>query len=127
MTIVCALNNPPLQADTARVVWSWHSEDPADLDSIQFHEFMGSTSVNLLGGLNVDREDPPDTNSFIVRNENVQCISDIAPCMFGAILYLLSLSLQLTIPHDSDTTYWCSAFELPPEVRERERYIFKVG
>ena len=33
--------------------------------------------------------------------------------------------LQLTIPA-VDTTYWCSVFRLPQEVRQQERYIFKV-
>ena len=33
--------------------------------------------------------------------------------------------LQLTIPA-VDTTYWCSVFRLPQEVRQQERYVFKV-
>jgi len=33
--------------------------------------------------------------------------------------------LQLTIPA-VDTTYWCSVFRLPQEVRQQEQYIFKV-
>ena len=34
-------------------------------------------------------------------------------------------SPQVTIP-DEDTTYWCAATQLPPEVREQERYITRV-
>lgn len=33
--------------------------------------------------------------------------------------------LQITIPSD-DTTYWCSAFELPQAVVDQTHYVTKV-
>ena len=61
-----------LQADTSRVVWSYHSHDPSseeELRSLQ-HERKGSASLNLLGGLNEDRVEE-NSGSFTILNENV--------------------------------------------------------
>ena len=60
-----------MQPETARVVWSWHSEDPTAPDLITQHQFQGSLSLNLLGGLNEDREIPSDTETFTINVENV--------------------------------------------------------
>ncbi len=64
----------PLQADTSRVVWSWHSSDPSDVDSIPQHQFQGTTSINLLGGLNKDFTDPLDSDSFTINFNNVSAL-----------------------------------------------------
>ena len=61
-----------LQADTARVVWSWNSRDPPSPSQINQHEHQGTTSLNLLGGLNEERQDPSGASSFVIRNENVR-------------------------------------------------------
>ena len=57
-----------MQADTSRVVRSWHSEDPASPDSVMQHEYKGSMSINLLGGLGNPRSQPSDSDSFIIAN-----------------------------------------------------------
>ena len=59
------------QADTSRVVWSWHSSDPSSVDNILGHQFRGTTSVNLLGGLNDPPPEPDDKDSFIIAQNNV--------------------------------------------------------
>ena len=61
-----------LQADTSRVMWSWHSGDPASPDSIMKHEYKGSKSINLLGGLVNAPSQLSDPDSFIIGN-NVSC------------------------------------------------------
>lgn len=60
------------QADTSRIIWSYHSRDPTGLNNIPRHQKMGSTPLNLLGGLTAERVEE-NTDSFIIRNENVSC------------------------------------------------------
>ncbi len=60
-----------MQRDTTRIVWSWNVRDPADADSVPRHNYAGSASVNLLGGANDDTPDPPDADSFVIKNKNV--------------------------------------------------------
>ena len=45
---------------------------------------------------------------------------------YAIIMYNHVLHVQLTLPA-VDTTYWCSAFRLPLEVRQQEKYIFRVS
>jgi len=59
-----------VESDTARVVWSWNPRDPISPSQINQHEYQGTTSLNLLGGLN-ERQDPSGAASFVIRNENV--------------------------------------------------------
>ena len=66
-----------MQADTSYIVWSYHSQDPTGPNTIPRHEFQGSVTLNLLGGLTEDREEPPDTDSFTIAVENV---SIVMPC-----------------------------------------------
>ena len=60
------------QPETARVLWSWHSEDPLGPDRIREHEFKGSTSLNLLTGGTKKREDPPNAQVYTIAVENVR-------------------------------------------------------
>ena len=62
---------PLSQFETARVVWSWHTQDPTGPDSITRHVSQGSTSLNLLGGQPKEREDPPDADTYVVTAGNV--------------------------------------------------------
>ena len=62
-----------VQPDTARVVWAHHSSDPASESAIPRHEAKGSASLNLLGGLTVDRVEP-DAEDFTVLAKNVRSI-----------------------------------------------------
>ena len=59
------------QAETSRVLWSWHTEDPLGPDHIREHEFMGSSSINLLIGGAKKREDPPNAQAYTITVENV--------------------------------------------------------
>ncbi len=61
-----------LQVDTARVVWSYHSQDPANEDELATlqHERMGASSLNFLGGLSEERVEE-DTQSFALLSDNV--------------------------------------------------------
>ena len=61
-----------LQADTARVIWAYHTLDPNSTNSLANlqHEVMGSISLNLLGGNNEVRVEQ-DSDFFIINNDNV--------------------------------------------------------
>ena len=59
-----------LQADTSRVIWAHHPRDPTNENAIPRHSAMGSASLNLLGGLTVDRVEP-DAADFSVLVDNV--------------------------------------------------------
>ena len=62
-----------LQADTAKVIWAYHSVDPVSLRGLGSlrHQQMGSTSLNLLGGTN-DERNITNTSFFVISNENVR-------------------------------------------------------
>ncbi len=64
--------NVIFQAETARVVWSYHSQDPSSLTQLGslVHQEKGSASLNLLGG---SIEDRVETNSasFSITSDNV--------------------------------------------------------
>ncbi len=66
--------NVIFQAETARVVWSYHSQDPSSLTQLGslVHQEKGSASLNFLGG---SVEDRVETNSasFSITSDNVCC------------------------------------------------------
>ncbi|XP_064399035.1 DBH-like monooxygenase protein 2 homolog [Halichondria panicea] len=97
----CDMNDLNIEADTARVIWSYRSSDPTSESDIRGHEVAGSTSLNLLGGLPQERVEP-NSADFTILTSNV------------------------TIPA-VDTTYWCVVSEIPSEVREQERYVYKIS
>ena len=70
-TVYVSTSNFLVQADTSRVIWSWSSVDPSSPSDITQHKNQGTTSLNLLGGLNEPREDRSGAASFVIRNENV--------------------------------------------------------
>ena len=53
-------------------MWSWHPSDPEDAASVLQHQFEGTTSLNLLGGLNNPPPIPPDSDSFTITMESVR-------------------------------------------------------
>ena len=63
-----------LQPETARVIWSFSVSDPTDPrgETAQFHDFMGSLSVNLLSGLTEPPAEPADLRYFDVVVSNVR-------------------------------------------------------
>ena len=63
-----------MQADTARVIWSFHATtDPSseDIPHDLIHTSSGSISLNLLGGLASAAPDPQDLKFFDIKVDNV--------------------------------------------------------
>ena len=69
----CQYNHFLLQTGTSRIVWSFKEEDPPNGAEGTFiaHDYKGSRSVNLLGGLLNPPSDPPGTQSFTLAVSNV--------------------------------------------------------
>ena len=63
-----------LQVGTARVIWSFSVDDPSDSlgESAMFHNYEGSHSINLLGGLTSPPSQPADLQSFDLTISNVR-------------------------------------------------------
>lgn len=103
--ITCDDRDRNIEANTARVVYSWNTVDPADANSVMYHGFTqrGSASINLLGGQRETVPDPVDVESFTIA------VTDVV------------------IPDDVDTTYWCYATQLPQEVRDTQRYVTRFS
>ena len=62
-----------LQAETARVVYSWNDNDPTTQDGGDAirHTTRGAASVNLLGGLINPPPEPSDSETFFVGVNSV--------------------------------------------------------
>ena len=62
-----------MQANTARVIFSWNDNDPTTPDGSDAMQHMvrGSASLNLLGGLLDPPPEPADTRSFTFTVNNV--------------------------------------------------------
>ena len=63
-----------LQAETARVIWSFNdAPDPSsqDLTFSDIHSRKGSVSLNLLGGLPDAAPDPQDLEYYDITVNNV--------------------------------------------------------
>ena len=58
-----------MQADTARVIWAYHEDDPVGMNFVH-HQRMGSVSLNLLGG-NPEVRVEQNSRSFAIKNINV--------------------------------------------------------
>ena len=64
------VNIPVLQSSTARVVWSFNRNDPTDpsgSDAMR-HDYKGSKSLNLIGGIHNSRSIPTDSLDIMVTN-----------------------------------------------------------
>ena len=80
------------------MVWSWHSGDPATPDSVMQHEYMGSMSINLLGGLGNPPSQPSDSDSFIIANIDVSCSEYIIIWnIYSTHLYVIANNYYYTI------------------------------
>lgn len=42
------------------------------------------------------------------------------------IIFIIFATMQVPIPGDDDTTYWCAALELPAEIQQQKQYIIRV-
>ena len=60
-----------MQADTARVIWSFHPFDPISPEILSMHTHQGSVSLNLLGGVVPTAPDPDDLQTFDALVDNV--------------------------------------------------------
>ncbi|XP_070581118.1 DBH-like monooxygenase protein 1 homolog [Ptychodera flava] len=83
-----------ISRSTARLIWAYHSEDPADGQPLPWHgrANRGSRSLYLLqepASYVPKLEDIREVKSFEILNNDVQ------------------------IPHYQDTTYMCKGFQLP--------------
>ena len=61
-------------------MWSFKEQDPPNGADRRFivHDFQGSRSLNLLGGLVDPPEDPPGTESFTIEVDSVSyCIQSV--------------------------------------------------
>lgn len=68
-------------------MWSFKEQDPPNGADGQFilHDFKGSMSLNLLGGLVNPPSDPPGTESFAIEVENVRKLyTHVCPYMAHA-------------------------------------------
>ena len=74
------------QADTARIVWSWQTNDPTNGSALVMHNFQGATSLNLLGGLPNPPQDPVDVQSFDITISDVSSDPYSYP-EFGAVIF----------------------------------------
>ena len=108
-----------LQANTARVIFSWNDVDPTmpDGSDAMRHTTRSSVSLNLLGGLPDPPPEPSDTRSFTFRVNNV-CI----------LLCLSSVNQRLsyTRARSSDThcLYSCIVRSNFPSVEKARVLIF---
>ena len=61
-------------------MWSFNEEDPSNGADGRFerHNFQGSRSLNLLGGLIDPPADPPGTESFAIEVNNVSQLKIMA-------------------------------------------------
>ena len=71
-----------VQANTARVIFSWNDNDPTTPDGSDAMQHMvrGSASLNLLGGLTDPPPEPADTRSFTFTVNNV--------CVYCGVFHL---------------------------------------
>ena len=62
-----------LQAETARVIFSWNDVDPTmpDGSDAMRHTTRGAASINLLGGLINPPPEPSDSETFFVGVDSV--------------------------------------------------------
>lgn len=62
-----------MQAETSRIIWSFSISDPTDSrgETAQFHNYQGSVSINLLGGLSDPPKEQDDLEFFDLTVSNV--------------------------------------------------------
>ena len=73
-TIEQLKNQVFMQIGTTRTVWSFSNSDPSDPlgETAVFHNYQGSASINLLGGLASPPSEPADLQSFDLTISNVR-------------------------------------------------------
>lgn len=89
----CDQQDRPVTNNTARVIYAFHSEDPLTTDLIMHHgkDRRGSKSLILIQSVIHDEQQLfSDVKIWDIRSPNV------------------------TIPSDTDTTYWCKIVKAPP-------------
>ena len=79
------------------MVWSFKEEDPpisAVEEPFAAHDYKGTASLNLLGGLLDRPQDPPGTKNFTVGTDNVSMHSYIQIRM-NILVHAISISPPL--------------------------------
>ncbi|KAG8191052.1 hypothetical protein JTE90_029492 [Oedothorax gibbosus] len=77
--------------DTARVIYAYHASDPLTDEVFLYHnKDRGSRSLTLLQPMNIKQELPTEARVWDIQLPNI------------------------TIPDDTDTTYWCKIVKAPP-------------
>lgn len=103
--ITCDDKDIPIRGETIKVLWSFRVDEDPTSENIGFdliHDYKGSRSLNLLGGLPSVAPDPDNLKAYDVVVDNIE------------------------IPN-KDTTYWCAAFQLPENIRNEKQYITKFS
>ena len=72
-----------LQANTARVIFSWNDVDPTmpDGSDAMRHTTRSSASLNLLGGLPDPPPEPSDSETFFVGVDSVSTYTNNMPLL----------------------------------------------
>lgn len=97
----------PLGSDTVRIIWSYHSEDPALNSPLPYHGRLtrGARSVFLKGK----------------PNNLKQKLSKIPNLKTWDIL-----ARNIMLPEDDHTHYWCQIFKAPDDVAEKKHHMIGV-
>ena len=69
-----------MKSETARVIWSFATNDPSSQDLMfsDIHSRKGSVSLNLLGGLPDAAPDPQDTETYDVTVNEVRVCTTLS-------------------------------------------------
>ncbi|XP_071944655.1 DBH-like monooxygenase protein 1 [Antedon mediterranea] len=89
--ITCDVNDYDITADTVRVIWSYHSEDPFNYTKATYHgpRHRGVRSIIFMDVIPPNDTLPEDASSFDFLIDNI------------------------IVPNDTDTTYWFYHMQLP--------------
>nr|XP_014352982.1 PREDICTED: DBH-like monooxygenase protein 1 [Latimeria chalumnae] len=95
----CDSQDRNITEGTMRVIWAYHPEDGGSIDPKYHGSNRGSKSIRLLNPVKAN-DIPPQTPYFDLQNQNV------------------------SVPHYTDTTYWCQIFKMP--VFHQKHHIIKI-
>ncbi|XP_019617768.1 PREDICTED: DBH-like monooxygenase protein 1 [Branchiostoma belcheri] len=87
----CDVKDRVINADTMRVLWAWHDDDPEDESGPAYHGANRGVRSTVLLSNNIAPDNFKETNYTTV---------DL-------------LMNNVSVPAYQDTTYWCQVFELP--------------
>eukprot|EP00058_Branchiostoma_floridae_P024993 XP_002610483.1 hypothetical protein BRAFLDRAFT_85624 [Branchiostoma floridae] len=103
----CDVRDRVINEDTMRLLWAWHDDDPEDESGASGPTYHGVNrgvkSTVLLSNIVTPTiiEEALNFTFDIVMNNNI------------GIKVRLFLRVQVPVPYDKGTTYWCRVFQLP--------------